>query len=88
MIGWVFPKRDTTGTHVNVAAADRGEFAQSRERGEVFEYLTTDAAQAYFANQNYMSFRWCWGSVNVHRRPRSARSSVTTQSQPARREPT
>ncbi|MFO1106360.1 MAG: Fe(3+) ABC transporter substrate-binding protein [Amaricoccus sp.] len=54
MIGWVFPNQDTTGTHVNVAAAGIVVNSPNRENAVKFlEYLTTDAAQAYFANQNY-----------------------------------
>ena len=53
-IGWVFPNQETTGAHVNVAAA--GVLVNAPNAGNAvkfLEYLTTDQAQAYFANQNY-----------------------------------
>jgi iron(III) transport system substrate-binding protein len=53
-IGWVFPNQETTGAHVNIAAAGIVVNAPNRENAVKFlEYLTTDQAQAYFANQNY-----------------------------------
>ncbi|PZQ49488.1 MAG: Fe(3+) ABC transporter substrate-binding protein [Rhodovulum sulfidophilum] len=53
-IGWVFPNQETTGTHVNVAAAGIVVNSPNKDNAVKFlEYLTTDQAQAYFANQNY-----------------------------------
>lgn len=53
-IGWVFPNQDTTGAHVNVAAAGLLINSPNKDNAIKFlEYLTTDEAQAYFANQNY-----------------------------------
>lgn len=52
-IGWVFPNQSTTGAHVNVAAAGVTAHAPNRENAVKFlEYLATDDAQAFFANQN------------------------------------
>ncbi|WP_246237298.1 extracellular solute-binding protein [Halovulum dunhuangense] len=52
-IGWVFPNQSTTGAHVNVAAAGVAANAPNRENAIRFlEFLATDEAQAYFANQN------------------------------------
>lgn len=52
-IGWVFPNQSTTGTHVNVAAAGVAAHAPNRDNAVKFlEFLATDGAQAYFANQN------------------------------------
>ena len=52
-IGWVFPNQSSTGAHVNVAAAGVVASSSNTENAVAFlEYLTTDAAQAYFANQN------------------------------------
>ncbi|PZQ49489.1 MAG: Fe(3+) ABC transporter substrate-binding protein [Rhodovulum sulfidophilum] len=53
-IGWVFPNQETTGTHVNIAAAGLAANAPHREDAIKFlEYLTTDSAQEFFANQNH-----------------------------------
>lgn len=53
-IGWVFPNQATTGAHVNVAAAGIVINSPNRANAVKFlEYLTTNEAQAYFANQNY-----------------------------------
>lgn len=53
-IGWVFPNQETTGAHVNIAAAGVVVNAPNAANAVRFlEYLTTDKAQAYFANQNY-----------------------------------
>jgi iron(III) transport system substrate-binding protein len=53
-IGWVFPNQDTTGAHVNVAAAGVAAHAPHPDAAIAFlEYLSTPAAQAYFANQNF-----------------------------------
>ncbi len=52
-IGWVFPNQSTTGAHVNVAAAGVTAHAPNRDNAVKFlEYLATDEAQAFFANQN------------------------------------
>lgn len=52
-IGWVFPNQSTTGTHVNIAAAGVAAHAPNLDNAVAFlEYLSTDAAQSYFANQN------------------------------------
>jgi iron(III) transport system substrate-binding protein len=52
-IGLVFPNQETTGTHVNVAAAGVATHAPNRDEAVAFlEYLTTPEAQAYFADQN------------------------------------
>jgi iron(III) transport system substrate-binding protein len=53
-IGWVMPNQDTTGTHVNVAAAGVAANAPNRDNAVAFlEFLTTPEAQAFFANQNH-----------------------------------
>ncbi|MDO6728753.1 extracellular solute-binding protein [Marinovum sp. 2_MG-2023] len=52
-IGWVFPNQSDRGAHVNVAAAGVAVNAPNRDNAVAFlEYLATDDAQAYFANQN------------------------------------
>lgn len=53
-VGWVFPNQETTGAHVNVAAAAVVTHAPHPDAAISFiEYLTTPEAQEYFANQNY-----------------------------------
>ncbi len=53
-IGWVFPNQATTGAHVNIAAAGLTTNAPNRDNAVKFlEYLTTEKAQEFFANQNY-----------------------------------
>ena len=53
-IGWVFPNQDTTGAHVNIAAAGVAAHAPHPDAAIAFlEYLSTPAAQAYFADQNF-----------------------------------
>jgi iron(III) transport system substrate-binding protein len=53
-IGWAFPNQETTGAHVNVAAAGVTVHAPHPDAAISFlEYLSTPEAQAYFANQNY-----------------------------------
>jgi iron(III) transport system substrate-binding protein len=48
------PNQETTGTHVNVAAAGVAANAPNRESAIAFlEYLTTPEAQAFFADQNH-----------------------------------
>ena len=53
-IGWVFPDQETTGTHVNISAAGVAAHAPHPDAAIAFlEYLSSDSAQQYFANQNY-----------------------------------
>ena len=53
-IGLVFPNQETTGTHVNIAAAGVAAHAPHPDAAISFlEYLATPEAQAYFADQNY-----------------------------------
>jgi iron(III) transport system substrate-binding protein len=53
-IGWVFPNQETTGAHVNIAAAGVATHAPHPDAAISFlEYLTTPEAQEFFANQNY-----------------------------------
>lgn len=53
-IGWVFPNQETTGTHLNIAAAGVAANAPNREDAITFlEYLTSPSAQEFFANQNH-----------------------------------
>jgi iron(III) transport system substrate-binding protein len=53
-IGWVFPNQDGSGAHVNIAAAGVAAHAPHPDAAISFlEYLTTPAAQEFFANQNY-----------------------------------
>jgi iron(III) transport system substrate-binding protein len=53
-IGWVFPNQETTGTHVNIAAAGVAAHAPHKaEAVQFLEYLTTPSAQEFFANQNF-----------------------------------
>jgi iron(III) transport system substrate-binding protein len=53
-IGWVFPNQETTGAHVNIAAAGVAAHAPHPDAAIAFlEYLATPEAQAYFANQNF-----------------------------------
>ena len=53
MFGWVFPNQSDRGAHVNVAAAGVAVHAPNRDNAVAFlEYLATDQAQTYFANQN------------------------------------
>ncbi len=52
-IGWVFPDQQGAGTHVNVAGGAVAAHAKNRAAAVQFlEYLSSDAAQAYFANGN------------------------------------
>ena len=52
-IGWVFPNQATFGTHVNIAGAAVARYARNRAAAQQFiEYLTSEQAQAYFANGN------------------------------------
>ena len=53
-VGVIFPNQGTTGAHVNVSGAGVVKSAPNRENAIRFlEYLTTDAAQQYFANGNH-----------------------------------
>lgn len=53
-IGWVFPNQETTGAHVNVSGAGLAKHAPHPDAAIAFlEYLTTPAAQSYFADQNF-----------------------------------
>jgi len=53
-IGWVMPNQETTGTHVNIAAAGVAANAPNPDNAVAFlEYLTTPEAQEFFADQNY-----------------------------------
>jgi iron(III) transport system substrate-binding protein len=52
-IGVVFPDQETTGTHVNIAAAGVITHAKNKENAIAFlEFLTTPEAQSHFADQN------------------------------------
>ncbi|MFQ5622640.1 MAG: Fe(3+) ABC transporter substrate-binding protein [Paracoccaceae bacterium] len=52
-IGWIFPNQSTTGTHMNIAAAGLAAHAPHPDNAVRFlEYLASDDAQEYFANQN------------------------------------
>lgn len=52
-VGFVWPNQETSGTHVNVAGGAVARNAPHREAAVKFlEYLTSDDAQAYFANGN------------------------------------
>jgi len=52
-VGFVWPNQETTGTHINVAGGAVARNAPHREAAVKFlEYLTSDEAQAYFANGN------------------------------------
>ncbi len=53
MFGWVFPNQSGRGAHVNVAAMGVTAHAPNKENAVKFlEFMTSDFAQAYFANQN------------------------------------
>lgn len=52
-LAMVFPDQETLGTHVNVSGAGVLKHAKNKEAAVKFlEYLTSDSAQAYFANGN------------------------------------
>ena len=52
-IGFVFPDQAGFGTHVNIAGGAVAKNAPHREAAVLFlEYLSSDAAQAYFADGN------------------------------------
>jgi len=52
-VGFVWPNQETTGTHINIAGGAVARNAPHREAAVKFlEYLTSDEAQAYFANGN------------------------------------
>ena len=49
----VFPDQDSNGTHINISGAGVLKNAKNKDAAVKFlEYLTTDKAQAYFANGN------------------------------------
>lgn len=49
----VFPDQDSNGTHINISGAGVLKNAKNKDAAVKFlEYLTTDSAQAYFANGN------------------------------------
>lgn len=53
-IGWVMPNQETTGTHMNIAAAGVVTNAPNRDNAVKFlEFMVTDEAQAFFADQNH-----------------------------------
>ncbi len=53
-IGIIFPNQDSTGTHVNISGAGVIKTAPNRENAIRFlEYLTSEAAQKYFADGNH-----------------------------------
>lgn len=52
-VGFVWPNQKTSGTHVNVTGGGVAKNAPHREAAVKFlEYLSSDEAQAYFANGN------------------------------------
>ncbi len=52
-VGVVFPNQQTWGAHVNIAGAAAAKFAPHRQAAVQFlEYLSSDQAQAYFADGN------------------------------------
>ncbi|MEM7430740.1 MAG: extracellular solute-binding protein [Pseudomonadota bacterium] len=52
-VGVIFPNQDSNGTHVNISGAGVVQTAPNRDNAIKFlEYLTSDEAQAYFANGN------------------------------------
>jgi len=52
-VGLVFPNQSSWGTHVNIAGAGMAKNAPHREAARQFlEYLSSDQAQAYFADGN------------------------------------
>ncbi|AUN95074.1 Fe(3+) ABC transporter substrate-binding protein [Pseudazoarcus pumilus] len=52
-VKFVWPNQDSWGTHVNVSGAGVLKHAPNKEAAKKFlEYLTSDAAQRYFANGN------------------------------------
>lgn len=52
-IAVVFPNQQSWGTHVNIAGAGMARYSKHRDAAVKFlEYLSSDSAQAYFANGN------------------------------------
>jgi iron(III) transport system substrate-binding protein len=52
-VGVLFPNQSSWGTHVNVAGAAVARHAKNRDAAVRFiEYLSSDAAQGYFADGN------------------------------------
>jgi len=53
-VGVIFPDQEGNGTHINVSGAGLVANAPNRENAVKFlEYLSSDQAQAYFANGNH-----------------------------------
>jgi iron(III) transport system substrate-binding protein len=53
-VGVVFPDQEGNGTHINVSGAGLVVNAPNRENAIIFlEYLSSEQAQAYFANGNH-----------------------------------
>lgn len=53
-IGFVAPNQETTGTHVNISVAGVAAHSPNLENAVKFlEFMTTDEAQEFFANQNH-----------------------------------
>ncbi len=53
-IGFVTPNQETTGTHMNIAAAGVAAHAPNRDNAVAFlEFMTTPEAQTFFADQNH-----------------------------------
>ena len=53
-VGIIYPNQERTGTHVNISGAGIVKTAPNRDNAIRFlEYLTTDAAQRYFADGNH-----------------------------------
>ncbi len=68
-IGVIFPNQDGRGTHVNVSGAGVLKHAPNRQNAIRFiEYLTTERAQAYFAdgNNEYPAAKDVGASSAVH----------------------
>jgi iron(III) transport system substrate-binding protein len=52
-VGFVWPNQETSGAHVNIAGGGVARNAPHRDAAVKFlEYLSSDGAQAYFANGN------------------------------------
>jgi iron(III) transport system substrate-binding protein len=52
-VGMAFPNQASWGTHVNIAGAGMAKNAPHRDAARQFlEYLSSDPAQAYFADGN------------------------------------
>ncbi len=52
-LGLIFPDQQSNGTHINISGAGVLKHAKNKDAAIAFlEYLTSDKAQAYFANGN------------------------------------